>query len=591
MNLFLWVNSKSIPFKGYLFLEPEEELILCSENPLEVPLFFEKIETLIRKGFYAFGFFSYELGYLLEKRLYPLYRKPETPLAHFIFFKKRKTLKIYPLKLTPSFKVLSCTLNLEREEYYQAISKIRDYIASGDTYQVNFTGKFKFLLEGYPWQIFHYILFSQRCEYACFFQAKDYIILSFSPELFIRKRGKEILSSPMKGTEKRAPLLKFDEAQKIFLKRDEKTQAENLMIVDLIRNDLGRISKVGSVEVSQLFKIKTYPTLHQMISTIKGTFPKGTKLFEIFKALFPCGSVTGAPKIRTMEIIKELEKEPRNVYTGAIGFITPKGNFIFNVAIRTLLLKPLSENLYQGELGVGAGIVWDSSPEKEFEETKLKAHFFLSPLPYFELFETFLWRNKPLRLKLHYKRLLNSLNFFKFNIPKELETYRNFTNFLEKNLKTKEHPFRVKLVVSPHGKIRLESSPIETPSWGKDLKVGFIKRKTPKNLFHFHKTTFREEYDHYRKRLNEFGFTEILFYNEDNFLLEGTISNIFLKVDNLFLTPPLDFGILPGVLREEMLKKGLAKEYPLKIEDLKKGELYIGNSLRGLGKVKDWVIL
>ncbi len=589
---YLFVNSKSLPFEGFLFLEPEEEILLSTENPSDIPLFFEKIENLVRKGLYALGFFSYELGYLLEKRLFPYYRKPDIPLAHFVFFKKRRTSKFYPLKnLSPFNKIFSKTLNMEKEEYLKALSKIKNYIAEGDTYQVNFTVKFKFFFEGDPFELFQTILFSQRCEYACFFPAKDYIILSFSPELFIKKMKNEILSSPMKGTERRAPLLNLDNSLKASFRRDIKTRAENIMIVDLIRNDLGRISLPGSVWVTELFKIKTYPTLHQMISTIRGTLERNTTLFEIFKALFPCGSVTGAPKIRTMEIIRELEKEPRNVYTGAIGFITPKGDFLFNVAIRTVLLKSISKNLYQGELGVGAGIVWDSLPEKEFEETKLKANFFFYPLPYFELFETFLWNPENPRLKLHYKRLLNSSRFFRFSIPKALKTYESFINFLKETFEEEKHPLRVKLILSPEGEIRIESNPCEFLSWGENLRVGLVKRKFPKNILHFHKTTYREEYDYYREKAKELGLVEILFYNEENFLLEGTISNIFLKVENIFLTPPLELGILPGVLREEMLNKGLAKEYPLKIEDLKRGELYIGNSLRGLGYVKDWVII
>ena len=591
MRAPLWVNAQSLPFKANIFLEPEDEILLETEDPSKILSFFEAIEKKVKKGLYGLGFFSYELGYLLEKRLFNLYRKPEIPLSHFIFFKKKRLLPLYPLKGKPSFKIFSETLNVSKEEYLQALSKIKDYIASGDTYQVNFTVKFKFLFEGDPYELFQALLFSQRCQYACYFPCKDYIILSFSPELFLEKRGEKLISSPMKGTAKRAPFKTPDEKIKRSLKEDLKTQAENIMIVDLIRNDLGRVCHSGSVWVKELFKIKTYPTLHQMISTVEGNLRK-TSLYEIFKALFPCGSVTGAPKIRTMEIIRELEREPRNVYTGALGFISPKGDFLFNVAIRTALLKPFSSGLYQGELGVGAGIVWDSAPEREFEETKLKGKFFFSPLPYFELFETFLWDEENPRLKLHYKRLLNSARFFNFAIPGELKTYANFLNFLKKRLAEKEAPLRVKLILSPEGNLKIESKPLDASTWGeKDLRVGLVKRGTPRNLFHFHKTTNREEYDFYRKKAEELGFAEILFYNDENYLLEGTISNIFLKREQIFLTPPLEFGLLPGILREEMLKKGLAKEHPLKIEDLERGELYIGNSLRGLGKVRDWVIL
>jgi len=591
---FLFVDAKKIPYRALLFSEKVEELYFDSLERGDIVSYFREIEERVKKGLFAVGYFSYETGYLLEKRLSLLFRRPTLPLSRFAFFKKVKSLKLFPLKKKPSFEVTGLHFNLSYEEYEKAIHQIKDYIARGDTYQVNFTGKFRFYLKGNPLKLFLFSLFSQRCEYAFFLPFRDFLILSFSPELFLQKKGKYLFSSPMKGTAKRAPLLKEDRKEKIFLKSDEKTRAVNIMIVDLIRNDLGKVSIRGSVMVKELFKVKTYPTLHQMISTIQGTLEE-ENLFKIFKALFPCGSVTGAPKIRTMEIIRELEKEARGVYTGAIGYITPKGDFLFNVAIRTLFLKPLEntsqKHFYQGELGVGAGIVWDSDPKKEYEETLLKGRFFTHPLPYFELFETIRWEKENPLLPLHYRRLLNSAKFFSFTIPKELKNFESFKGFLEDSLKIYQTPLRVKVLLKPYGKLEIFADERAPLCWGTPIKVLILRRKTPKNLFHLHKTTVREEYEEARKRALQLGFSEVIFYNEKSELLEGSISNLFLKKGKKFLTPPLSLGILPGVLRESLLKRGLCEEAILRLEDLEKGELYLGNALRGLGKVKDWVIL
>ncbi len=588
---FLWVSAKGIPFEGYLFLEPVDELLLLSEaSPQDIREFFKALQQRVKEGLYALGFVSYELGYLFEKRLHPLFRKPELPLAHFILFKDIEKTSLFPLKENPAFKISAPELLTEPENYLQAISRIKHYIATGDTYQVNFTTKFRFTFQGDPFELFRALLFSQRCEHACFFRHSSYTLLSLSPELFLKKRGESLFSAPMKGTIKRGYLLEEDRFLRQKLKGDPKTQAENVMILDLLRNDLGRVSQLGSVWAPRVFKVKTYPSLHQMISEVRGR-PKRDSLFEIFQGLFPSGSVTGAPKIRTMEIIAELEEEPRNLYTGAMGFLTPDGDFTFNVAIRSVFLKPLSENLYTGELGVGAGIVWDSEPEAEFEETKLKADFFFKALPYFELFETFLWEEGSPWLYLHYQRIRRSATFFAFKIPRELKDFGSFRGFLKEKIPGEDKPLRVKLMLSPEGNTKLILESLTQIGWDKDIRVGLVERKTPKGVFHFHKTTQRQEYDLWRERAKASGFTEIVFYNEKEELLEGTISNVFVKIRDKYLTPPVELGLLPGVLREDLIQKGLAEEATLRIEDLKGNEVFIGNSLRGLGKVKEWVIL
>lgn len=593
---FLFVEAKKIPYKALIFEDCREIMVLSKEKKSigEIREYFHVLEKKIKEGFYALGFISYELGYLLEERLNKLYWEPKTPLAYFALFKRWHKVQLHPQEEERNYSLQVKGLNLSSKEYEEALKKIKDYIAQGDTYQVNFTAKLKFTLSGDPWSLFKALLFSQRCEYASFMETPDFLLLSLSPELFLEKKGLRLLSAPMKGTLKRAPLLHQDELQKESLRVDLKSRAENIMIVDLIRNDLGRIAIPGSVWVKELFQIKTYPTLHQMISLIEGTI-KEASLFDILKALFPCGSVTGAPKIRTMEIIRELEKEPRNVYTGAVGYLTPEGDFLFNVAIRTILLQREKDQSFRGELGVGAGIVWDSLTEVEYEETLLKAKFLLDPIPYFQLFETFWWtqgRENPL-LPYHFERLLSSAKYFQFSVPKELQSYASFKDFLRENLREDTSQiFRIKLILSPTGELKLEKEAYEELCWPKPIKVGLIRRKTPPHIFHYHKTTQRKEYNLLREEALRRGFTEIVFYNESNQLLEGTISNIFLEKEELLYTPPLELGILPGTLRRKLIEEKKAIEAPLTIEDLKKGaRLYIGNSLRGLGKVEDWVIL
>lgn len=591
MNSFLWINAQKIPYKIWDFGNPIEKIILKSPNDL--PLFFKKLENFLKKGYYLGGFFSYELGYFLEKKLERLGKSfYEFPLVYIGVFKKPK---IFSEFLKPSLREIgefkNLSPNLKKEEYLKAINKIKNYIAQGDTYQVNFTFKIKFFYQGNLKQLFYELLFRQRCEYAFYLEEEDWSILSLSPELFMKKQGEYIISSPMKGTIKRGDCFSEDLKYKKFLKKDFKNQAENVMIVDLIRNDLGRVCFPGSVYVSEYFKIKTYPTLHQMISTIKGTL-KTHDFFEILKALFPCGSVTGAPKIRTMEIIHELEKEERKVYTGALGFITPEGNFLFNVAIRTLIFYKLDKNFYKGEAGIGGGIVWDSVGEREYEEALLKAKFFTHTFPYFELVETFYFdpfSKNPL-LPLHFKRLKNSASYFGFKIPKELSSIKSWESFLEKELKVNK-PSRVRVLLSPSGELKVEV--YDFKPWNSKLKIGLKKRSFPKTPFLFHKTTYRPEYDFYRQEALRLNLEEIVFYSEEGFLLEGTISNLFLDLgDEILYTPPAKLGLLKGVLRDYLISQKMVKERKLKIEDLKKAKaIYIGNAVRGLGKVTEWIIL
>jgi len=361
---------------SFLFSEFTDIITFSPGDSLD--LFFKKIESYLNKGFWIAGYFTYEFGYFLEAALKPLAGsslKPEKPLA-WLGVCPRPQIKAGKIKDVcckdkglGSYKVSSFKANTDKKEYAAKIKKIKDYLAKGLSYQVNFTFKAKFNFKGSAFSLYKDLRRFQPTSYAAFIDSGKERVLSFSPELFFRADKTKIIARPMKGTIKRGMGLQQDKHLKDELKKDKKTRAENLMIVDLLRNDLGRIS--DNVRASRLFKVEKYPTLYQMTSTIEAGLRKDLKVKDIFTSLFPCGSVTGAPKIETMRIIKRLEKEPRGVYTGAIGYISPERKFCFNVGIRTAYIRGS-----KGELGIGGGIVYDSSIEQEYMEALLKAKFF-----------------------------------------------------------------------------------------------------------------------------------------------------------------------------------------------------------------------
>jgi len=581
-----FVDAHEIPYKVWEFSKPVAWVTLNSTSELDA--FFEKIEELSNEGLWGCGYFTYELGYLLEPKLKPLFPETSFPLARFVFFEECFRKRDYFVPKS-DFQLEDVTYGITSEEYEEGIKRIKHYIASGDVYQINFTFKCRFRFKGDPECFFFYLLFSQRCKYGVYLDFGEFQVLSLSPELFLKRVRGNLWSSPMKGTIKRGKTFEEDEALKRFLSRDEKNQAENVMIVDLIRNDLGRICEDGSVFVSELFKVETYPTLHQMISTIKGKL-KNASIKEVFKAIFPCGSVTGAPKIRAMEIIREIEKEPRGIYTGAVGVIFPKNRWIFNVAIRTLVTSKARDGFY-GEAGIGSGVVWDSRAESEFKECLLKARFFTNAFEEFYLIETIGFKGKdtPL-LKYHYKRLKGSARYFGFSIPEWLKSYEKFKVYLLNRVKRIKKAVKIRISLFPNGGFEIQTD--EFQPWKKDLRVALVKRDFPVSNFTFHKTSLRSHLDAWRERVLKLGFDEVVFFDEEKRLLEGSISSVFFKdYNDELLTPPLELGILRGVFREYMIKEKGVKERQVYLQDLERGEFFVGNALRGLGKVKEWCIL
>lgn len=567
--------------RTFLFTKPVE--VLAANTFSELEILIKKIDSYIERGFYLAGYLSYEAGYLFEEGFRrPLENMPFAfPLAWFGVYENPRITESTANSISPqqdSFAIPSLSMNLTPEEYEEKVLKILDYIKRGETYQVNFTFRVNFDLEGNPFHLYEALKKRQRVAYSAIVHDAKRQILSLSPELFFKRKNNTLLARPMKGTSPRGKSELDDRNLLKELSQDSKTKAENSMIVDLIRNDFGKIAKLGSVQVEKLRQIEEYETLFQMTSTVKSTLKESIDYYQLFKALLPGGSITGAPKYRTMQIIRELESTSRDVYTGAIGFIS-KEEAIFNIPIRTIVL----EN-GKGTMGVGSGIVWDSNPKKEYEECIVKQRFLFGAMS-FRLIESMLLRNnKPTLLSLHLERLRKSAHFFGFSYNEEEILYA-ITQYSKDKI-DKSSKVKLRLELFRDGKIQLEHSNIQI----QNKSLGRIKlsqvRINSKNIFQYHKTTNRKTYNEEYKRAVKEGFADFVFLNEKEEVVETSIYNLFIKKDNQYYTPPLSSGALPGVMREYLLKKRKLKEKTLTIADLQFADkIYLCNSVRGIMRV------
>ncbi len=574
-GIFLYTGLKDkINRKSYLFLNPIDEII-C-KKPEDIAKCFSKIENFLKNGFYAAGFISYETGYFLEKKLNKFIKNYDFPFLNFLIFKRPFIFNNFCLDnavITKNdYAVYNLKSNISFKEYKKNFIKIKNLIKNGEVYQINYCFKLNFNFAGNISSFFLDLNNNQKVSYCAFIKNKNYKILSFSPELFFKIENNKIILKPMKGT-----LLKNDKKKSIIKTlKNEKNKAENVMIVDLIRNDLGKICKINSIKATSLFTIEEYDTLYQMTSEIKGTL-KTKNIFNIIKSIFPSGSVTGAPKIRAMEILKEIEKENRFFYTGAIGFFSPEKNSVFNIPIRTIMVKN-----NKCEIGIGSGIVYDSKLKSEYKECLGKANFLTKLTRSFALIETLrIIKNKGyFLLPFHLKRLLKSCKFFNFKF--------DLKKIKKSLIKIKpDSDYKIRLLLFPDGKYKIEKLIFKENS---ENKIRFSEIKINlNNIFLYHKTTNRTLYNKEYKESLKDGFIDCIFLNERNEVTEGCISNIFIKKNNIFYTPPVKSGLLPGVFREYLLKKNpeIFKEKILyKTDILNADEIYICNSVMGMKKVK-----
>ena len=521
---------------------------------------------------------NYEAGYLFEKALNKFLPRNEN-LIQFFFYDKKNVQPIKSNKILfnsfEKYKIKNFKLNTSKNEFTKSISKIKSYIEEGDTYQVNYTIKGKFNFEGSYSGLFSNLVFNQSAQYIAVINNNGKIIISLSPEMFFEKNGRKIISKPMKGTARRGIDHSNDEFIKYELERSEKNRAENVMIVDLIRNDLGRVSEYGSVKVKNIFDVEKYESVYQMVSTVESKLKKNIKLSDVLKNIFPCGSITGAPKIRTMEIINELEKESRGIYTGSIGLIR-KNIITFNVPIRTLVVDKKTN---RGEIGLGSGIVWDSIAEEEYLETKLKGKFLTEPVKPFKIIETMKIEDRKIfLLDEHLDRMTQTAEYFLFSFDrKKIQSYLNkIVN------KTDTESYRMRLSLDKYGRLcHVISKLIQLPQ---EIKVIISKNKIhSKDRFQYFKTTNRRLYDREYKSITAKGFFDAIYFNERGELAEGAISNIFIYKNDVISTPPINAGILSGVYRKQLLKhdSGIRERRLYLAELLEADKIILTNSVRG----------
>jgi para-aminobenzoate synthetase / 4-amino-4-deoxychorismate lyase len=574
---------------SYLFLDPAR--LLVADRLEDIPRLFREIEVALDQGLWVAGYLAYECGYFFEQ--FPNIAVPE-PLAWFGVYEQARIFEHFraaedrECTADPQENESSslsepvaarAALEIPKEAYVAAIARIKERLAAGDTYQVNFTDRLAFDSPLSPAEVFSALSVRQRVAYSAFLNIEGRPVISLSPELFFKTEGDRIITRPMKGTIPRG-LDRADDARIAnLLRNDEKNRAEHVMIVDLLRNDLGRICRPGTVQVQDPFSVERYDTLHQMTSTILGRLKPRMSFFDIFQGLFPSGSITGAPKHRTMQIIHELERKPRGVYTGAIGFISPKRSSAFNVAIRTLVMQ--SGNV---TMGVGGGIVADSQAEEEYRECLLKASFVTRRSEPFRLIETLLWDGEFQRLNLHLDRMESSALYFDF--PFDRAQITSTLADLSKSPTFGSGRQRIRLTLAAGGEVTAEVSPY--PDEPSQIKIWLTDQRTSSSdLFRRHKTTRRELYDRLYAKAREHAFDEVIFTNEKGEVTEGAISNVFIERDGKLLTPPVTSGVLPGVLRGYILKTNAgSKEAVLQVADLKSADaLYLCSSLRGLRRV------
>lgn len=560
--------------------------VVRADRPDEVGPALAALEHARQSGNFVAGYMSYELGYALEAKLAPLMPGRQVPLLWFGVFDAPQVIRgdaihtafdawvrgrAYAGPLRPEWDMAA---------YRPRFERVQELIAAGDFYQANLTLRARFAFVGDALALYRRLRGPSQARYGAFVDDGERQVLSLSPELFfhIADDGR-IATKPMKGTAARGSDPTSDVLAREALAESTKNRAENLMIVDLLRNDLGRIAELGSVSVSDLFAVETYPTLHQMVSTVSARLKPGTDAATLVRALFPCGSVTGAPKIHAMELIAELEQSPRGIYCGAIGWFAPDGTARFNVAIRTATIAG-----GHGELGIGGGLIADSDVNGEYEEALLKARYFTVGRRPLELIETLRWSPDEgfVRLDLHLSRLARSAGTFGLPYARE-----HAIEVLQGSLPPScasggGVDLRVRLSLNEAGEFTSTCAPLGQAKSRWSYAISHLRVSSSDRLAR-HKTNWRElyetEYSHLSSRVDE-----VLFLNERDEVVEGSRTNVFVQRHGRLLTPPLSAGALDGVLRQSLIAEGRCVEAALTSDDLNNADVYVGNSLRGLIK-------
>jgi len=588
---------------------------LSASHASELNTVFDAMQQALQRGLHAVGLFTYELGAELHQISARPGAQTAQPPARVLLFRDCQRLSADGVVAWLAAReqqaqnaavhagespagIAGLQANVSQAEFSQAIERIHSWLEQGDTYQVNYTYRLNFDTYGSLPALYRRLRARQAVPYGALIGLPDgTAVLSLSPELFIRHQRGELLARPMKGTAAASGDAAVDQSRALALAADVKNRAENLMIVDLLRNDIGRIATVGSVRVPDLFTVNAYGPVLQMTSTVSAQLQPEITLAELIAALYPCGSITGAPKRRTMQIIRELEATPRGIYTGAIGWFERSleerkiGDFCLSVPIRTMALgAPAADGMRRGEMGIGAGIVHDSDAAAEYQECQLKARFLTGLAVEFQLFETMLaTREEGCRhLDLHLQRLRSSAAYFGFRYDEPMlrmvlqEACATFPAGVE---------HRLRLTLDPSGTPILHSAPL--PALPATVRVLVAPEPAHQaGVFLRHKTTVRAQYDAAWRAAEERGAFDMLFHNSAGELTEGARSNLFVRLNGRWYTPPLSAGLLPGVMRGVLLadQRWRAVERRLTLDDLRLADqVVVCNALRGaLPALVEW---
>ena len=583
-------SQKKVRGRGRSWLFASPECVLAASQVDDVRPLLREAQRLLAKGKVLAGYLSYEMAgaFGLETHR-PV---PDLPLVWLGVYDR--AIPIHPSHWsTPNAesqrpRLVDAAFNVSGGEYGDAVERVRKWIAAGDTYQANLTCKYRFCLAGAdPFAYYQQLRRAHPVPFGAYVNLGNAQILSLSPELFLERRGEVLTSRPMKGTIPRGRGYDEDARLRSQLALSDKDRAENVMIVDLMRNDLGRVCETGSVRVPRLFDCERYNTVHQMTSTVQGRVRPECGLLDVLEAVFPCGSITGAPKHRTMQIIRDLETEPRGPYCGAIGWFRPDGDFALNVAIRTVVHRD-----GQCEMGVGSGITWGSDPVSEWEETQLKTRFLSTAFREFRLIETLRLTadGRYAFLDEHLARLRRSARYWDFRFPRKkiLAALKTLSRGEEMGAgrpdATDAPPAEsiiVRLALASDGSVGVTTRALERLSSPVRavLTDATVDRSDP---FLYHKTDRRVHYDEALKRARAEGYAEGIFRNDAGRLTGGCMTNLFIERDGIWTTPPVEEGLLPGVWREDYCRRMGAQQRPITAEDLARADrVVIGNSVRG----------
>ena len=550
----------------YTFTQPIKEL--KTRDLAEVADLLAQVERYQEQGYYVVGYVSYEAAPAFEEKL--AVHKAPLLAEYLLYFTVHDRVETSPIPLT--YEEVDLPSNWQEvtsaEDYEKAIALIHHHLRQGDTYQVNYTVQLKQDLSANPFDIYNRMVVEQEAGYNAYIEHDEMAVISMSPELFFEQNDRELTTRPMKGTTQRGVTDDEDLKEAAWLEQDPKNCSENMMIVDLLRNDMNRISEVGSERVERLCQVEQYSTVWQMTSTIKSQLREDVDLVAIFRSLFPCGSITGAPKIATMEIIKDLEPHPRGVYCGTIGILLPNGRRIFNVAIRTI-------QLHQGKAiyGVGGGITWDSTWESEYREVHQKAAVLYRKQARFQLISTGKISQKQLLFEdQHLERLTKASRYFAYPFDPE-----DLRQRIEEECQAcdSHQDYRLRITLNKSGELEL-SRQVLTPLSPTFCKAKLCLQEADLNQsFTYFKTTHRPHLS--------LGEQEKIYHNKSGELLETSIGNLVLKIAGKFYTPPIRLGILPGIYRQHLLETGQVEEKVLTLADLNQAETIYGcNAVRGL---------